>query len=79
MPRLVLNIWASWQASPASGTLLAVDKFVSSPEEDLGGQVPAQFAAELARDGDGLKGEFIPPGWHIAAALLAGHNEGLAA
>ena len=57
----------------------AGDKLVRSPEEDLRGQVPAQFAAEGALNGDGLKGEFPDAGWNVAAALLARDHEHLAA
>ena len=67
------------EALPASDTLLPGDELVGASEEDLGGQVPAQFAAEGTLDRDGLKRKFIPPRWNIAAALLAGHHEGLAA
>jgi hypothetical protein len=42
--------------------LLAGDELVRPTEEDLGGQVPAQLAAERALDGDGLKGELLPTG-----------------
>jgi hypothetical protein len=48
-------------------------------EEDLTWQVPALFTAEGALDGDGLKWEFPQAGRHIAAALLAGDDEGFAA
>jgi hypothetical protein len=48
---------------------------VGATEEDLGGQVPAQFATEGALNGDGLEREFISPGRHIAAALLAREDE----
>jgi hypothetical protein len=47
-------------------------------EENFGGEVPAQFAAEGALDRDGLKRKFIPPGRHIAAAPLALDDEGFA-
>jgi hypothetical protein len=48
-------------------------------EEYLRREVPSQFAAQGALDGDRLKREFIPTGRHIAAASLAGDHEGLAA
>jgi len=54
-------------------------EIVRSPEEDLGRQVPTKFATQGALDRDGLKGKFIPARGHVAAALLAGHDEGLAA
>jgi hypothetical protein len=54
-------------------------ELVSTTEEDLRRQVPAQFAAEGASDGDRLEGELLPPGGHIAAAPLALHDEGLPA
>ena len=57
--------------------LLAGGELVRSPEEDFGRQVPAQFAAEGALNGDGLKWEFIPPGRHIATASLASDDEAL--
>jgi hypothetical protein len=52
---------------------------VRPTEEDLGGQVPAQFAAEGARHHNGLEWELLPARRHIAAATLAGDLEGLAA
>jgi len=52
---------------------------VRPTEEDLGGQVPAQFATEGALNGDGLEREFPDAGWNIVAAFLAGDHEGLAA
>jgi hypothetical protein len=52
---------------------------VWSPEEDLRGQVPAQFTAKWTLDGDRLKRKFIPARRHIAAASLASDDEGLAA
>jgi hypothetical protein len=51
---------------------------VRASEEDLRRQVPAQLAAQRAFDRDGLKRKFIPTGRHIAAAVLAGDDEGLA-
>jgi hypothetical protein len=48
---------------------------VWSPEEDLGGQVPAQLAAQGALNGDGLKWKVVPARWDIAAAPLAGDDE----
>ncbi len=53
------------------------DELVGATEEDFGGEVSAQFAAEGTLDGDGLKGEFTPARRHVAAAFLAGHHEGL--
>jgi len=52
---------------------------VRPTEEDLGGQVPPQFAAEGSSDGDRLEGELLPPRGNIAAAFLALHDEGLPA
>jgi hypothetical protein len=54
-------------------------QLVRPTEKNFGGQVPAQFATELALNGDGLEREFADAGGHIAAASLAGHHEGLAA
>jgi hypothetical protein len=51
---------------------------VGFSEEDLGGEVPAQFAAQGTLDVDGLEREFPQAGWHVAAALLAGDDEGFA-
>jgi len=48
---------------------------VRLPEEDLRGQVPAQLSTQGALDGDRLEGELLTPGWHIAAAPLAGDYE----
>src|ERR1017187_6103169 len=50
--------------------LLAGGELVRSPEEDLSGKVPAQFATKGALNGDGLKGEFPDAGWNVAAASL---------
>jgi len=36
------------------------DELVRPTEEEFGGQVPTQFAAEWALDSDGLEREFIP-------------------
>jgi hypothetical protein len=44
-------------------------------DEDLGGQVPAWFAAERALNGDGLEREFREASGYIAAATLAGYDE----
>jgi hypothetical protein len=52
---------------------------VRSPEEDLIGKVPAQFATERALDRDGLEREFPDAGWNVAAAPFAGNDEGFAA
>ena len=51
------------------------DELVRATEEDLGGQVPAQLAAEGAFDRDRLEGELIPARGHIAAAPFAGDHE----
>jgi hypothetical protein len=48
-------------------------------EEEFGGKVPPQFAAEGALNGDGLERKFLPTGRHIAAAPFAGHHEDFAA
>jgi hypothetical protein len=64
---------------PASGPLLVNDELVRPTEEDLRGQVPSQFAAQGALDGDGLKWKLIPARLHIAAASVAGDHEGFAA
>jgi hypothetical protein len=66
------------KSSAASGSLLPGDELVRSPEEDLGGEVPAQFAAQGTLDRDGLKWEFPGAGGNIAAARLARDDEGLA-
>jgi len=58
--------------------LLAGDELVRSPKEDFARQVPAKLAAEGASDGDRLEGELLPPRRNIAAAPLAGYDEGLA-
>jgi len=55
------------------------DQLVRTTEEDLGGKVPAQLAAEGALDGDGLKWKVVPASGHIAAAFLALHDEGFPA
>lgn len=57
-------------------SVAAGDELVRSPEEDLRWQVPAQFAAQGTLDGDRLKGEFLPARPYVAAASLAGDNEG---
>ena len=54
---------------------LSPQQLVRSPEEDLGGQVPAQFAAEGTLDGDRLERKLPDAGRHIAAAPLAGDDE----
>jgi hypothetical protein len=63
---------------PASSPLLTGDELVRPTEEDLGGQVPAQFAAEGTLDRDRLERELPDAGWHIAAAPFAGDHEDLA-
>ena len=73
------SLHSAFEASPASCPLLAGDELVRLPEEDLRRQVPARFAAEGTLNGDGLEGELPDAGWNVAAALLAGHHEGLAA
>ena len=67
------------EALSASGPLLAAYECVWTTEEDLGGQVPARFAAEGTLNGDGLEREFLDAGWNVAAASLACHDEGFAA
>ena len=52
---------------------------VGATEKDLRWQVTVQFATEWALNGNRLKGKFIPPERHIAAASFAGDDEGLAA
>ena len=47
-------------------------------EENFGGQVPQQFATEGALNGDGLERKLLQAGGHIAAAPLAGDDEGFA-
>jgi hypothetical protein len=64
---------------PASGPLLPGDELVGVSEEDFGGQVSPQFAAQGALDLDGLKGELPDAGWNVAAASFAGDHECLAA
>jgi len=54
-------------------------ELVCPTEKDFARPVLPNFAAQGALDGDGLEGELLPPGWHVAAATLAGHHEGLAA
>jgi len=51
------------------------DELVRPTEKDFGWQIPAQFAAEGARDGGGLERKLLPTGGHIAAAFLALHYE----
>jgi len=60
---------------PASGSLLARVELVRATEEDLRWQVPAQFAAEGALDGDRLEGELLTARGYVAAASLAGDDE----
>jgi hypothetical protein len=72
-------MWASGSNTPASHPLLPGDKLVWPAEEDFGGQVPAQFAAQRAFDGDRLERELLPAGGHVAAAPLAGDHEDFAA
>lgn len=67
------------EALPASGTLLAAYELVWPTEEDLARPVLPKLTAKLTLDRDGLKRKFLPPGGHIAAALLAGDHEGFAA
>jgi len=43
-------------------------ELVGFSEEDLGGKVPAQLAAQGTLNRDGLKGELPDAGWNIAAA-----------
>ena len=50
-------------------------ELVRSPEEDLRGKVPAQFAAERTLDRDRLERELPDAGRHIAAAPFAGDDE----
>jgi hypothetical protein len=52
---------------------------VRPTEEDLRWKVSSKFTAEGARNGDGLKRKLLPARRNVAAALLAGHNERLAA
>jgi hypothetical protein len=52
---------------------------VKSPQENLRWPVLPEFAAQGALDGDRLKRKFLPTRGHIAAAPLAGDDEGLAA
>jgi hypothetical protein len=52
----------------ASGPLLASDEAIRATEEEFRGQVPTQFAAQGALDGDGLEREFPDAGWNVAAA-----------
>jgi hypothetical protein len=51
---------------------------VRSPEENLSGQVPPQFAAEGALDHDGLEREFLRPGGNSPVTVFAGDDELLA-
>jgi len=55
--------------------LLAGDELVGPTEEDFRGEVPAQFATERARNGDGLRWKVIPASGHVAAAPFAGDHE----
>jgi hypothetical protein len=66
------------QTLPANRALLMGYELVGASEEDFGRQVPKQFATEGALDGDGLKRKFFPTGRNVAAALLAGDDEGFA-
>jgi len=59
--------------------LLAGDELLRSPEEDFARPVPPNFAAQGTLNGDGLEGELLQAGGHIAAAPLARHDEHLAA
>lgn len=59
--------------------LLVNHELIGATEEDLGGQVPALFAAQAALNCDGLERELPDARWDIAAAFLALHDEGLAA
>jgi hypothetical protein len=59
--------------------MLAGDELVRPTEKDFSGEVPPHFTAQRALDSDGLEREFIPPRKHVAAAPLAGHDEGFAA
>ena len=59
--------------------MLAGDELVRPTEKDFSGEVPARFATEGTRDGDGLERKFLPTGEHVAAAPLAGDDEGFAA
>jgi hypothetical protein len=52
-------------------------ELVGASKEDLRRQVPTQLTAKATLNSDGLEGEFIPTGRHIAAALLAGDHESL--
>jgi hypothetical protein len=52
-------------------------EIVWSPEEDLSGKVPAQFATEGALNRDGLKGELPDARSNIATASLASDDEAL--
>jgi hypothetical protein len=63
---------------PGDAPVLSCHQLVKSPEGDLRRQVPTQFAAEGALDGNGLKGELPDAGWNVAAASLACHHEGFA-
>jgi hypothetical protein len=68
------GICRRYSLSTASPTLHY--ELVRATQEDLGGAVPAQFAAEGALDRDGLKWEFLDARGNIAAAHFAGHDEG---
>ena len=68
----------SRNSSAASGPLLVHHELVRFAEEDLRGEVPALFTTQGTLDRDGLKWELPDAGRHVAAALLAGHDEGLA-
>ena len=57
--------------------LLACDELVGETEKSFEGQVPAQFATEGARNGNGLKWKFLDARRHIAAASLASDDEAL--
>jgi hypothetical protein len=66
------------RTSVVVGPLLVNHELVRSSEEDLRWQVPANFTTEGALNGDGLERKLHDAGWNVAAALLAGHHEGLA-
>jgi hypothetical protein len=54
---------------------LSPQQLVWPIEEDLRGQVPAQFAAEGTLDGDRLERAFPDAGWNVAAAPFAGDHK----
>jgi hypothetical protein len=60
---------------PASRSPPVNHELVGATEENSGRQVPAQFAAQRALNGDELEREFLQVGSDSGAATLARHDE----